>query len=462
MVDDKKINGSPAKSFFVHMLTRDIDLDDAVLDLIDNSLDGLLRVTGGNVSQYREYGVNISIKEDEFIIEDNCGGIPTEVAKKYAFRMGRPGELSGGEKLPTVGLYGIGMKRSVFKMGKDIKIITKNNKDTFCVKIDKKWLENDDAWDLTMSEAEEKIEERGTRIVVKDINPGVSTLFSSSSFASSLLKKISVYYAFALKNGFKIVLNDIEAKGKDIKFLFGKDDSLNMKPYFYQKEEDGLKTTIICGLIGQPDEDDPTKDIPEESQGDKIDAGWTIACNNRVVVYADKTMLTGWGDGLPKFHYQFNSIVGIVNFESDDPSKLPMTTTKKGVDTTSDLFFEVRRKMIEGAKYFKNYTNKWKNNRSAERKEVIKQSEYIDIEKAIPLMIKDPKWDGETYKPMSLPTPESKKKDDSKTTIKFEADKKMIEEVAPSFTDSDEYDKNEIGLMCLKSVHKRIKSGLSV
>ena len=27
---------SPVKSFFVHMLTRDIDLRDAILDLLDN------------------------------------------------------------------------------------------------------------------------------------------------------------------------------------------------------------------------------------------------------------------------------------------------------------------------------------------------------------------------------------------------------------------------------------------
>ncbi|GAB8979638.1 hypothetical protein OkiPb01104_48070 [Escherichia coli] len=34
---------SPSKRFFVSMLTRDIDLNDAILDLLDNCVDGALR-----------------------------------------------------------------------------------------------------------------------------------------------------------------------------------------------------------------------------------------------------------------------------------------------------------------------------------------------------------------------------------------------------------------------------------
>lgn len=34
------INASPTKNFFVEMLTRDIDLKDAILDLLDNCFAG--------------------------------------------------------------------------------------------------------------------------------------------------------------------------------------------------------------------------------------------------------------------------------------------------------------------------------------------------------------------------------------------------------------------------------------
>ncbi|MEL6260324.1 MAG: hypothetical protein AAFR12_04585 [Cyanobacteria bacterium J06626_6] len=39
------INAAPTKTFFVDMLTRDIDLKDAILDLLDNCIDGIQRVT---------------------------------------------------------------------------------------------------------------------------------------------------------------------------------------------------------------------------------------------------------------------------------------------------------------------------------------------------------------------------------------------------------------------------------
>ena len=40
---DDLINAEPTKSFFVDMITRDISLEQAVLDLVDNSVDGAMR-----------------------------------------------------------------------------------------------------------------------------------------------------------------------------------------------------------------------------------------------------------------------------------------------------------------------------------------------------------------------------------------------------------------------------------
>ena len=63
----------------------------------------------------------------------------------------------------------------------------------------------------------------------------------------------------------------------------------------------------------------------------QMDAGWTIICNDRAVLYCDRTELTGWGDaGVPRYHTQFIAISGIVEFQSNDAAKLPTTTTKRG------------------------------------------------------------------------------------------------------------------------------------
>ena len=72
--------GSPTKEFFVEMLTRDIELNDAILDLLDNCLDGVVRSCPERKKleddqYYRSYCAEINISKDSFTIRDNCGGI---------------------------------------------------------------------------------------------------------------------------------------------------------------------------------------------------------------------------------------------------------------------------------------------------------------------------------------------------------------------------------------------------
>ena len=143
-----KVDASPAKAFFVEMITRDIELQDAILDLLDNCIDGVRRLgrTRGE-HPYQGYHAHITFSEDEFVIEDNCGGIPYDVAQRYAFMMGRPAEYAGG-KAGTIGVYGIGMKRAIFKMGRSCVVFSDTQQKAFEVEITKAWLDDDQNWTL--------------------------------------------------------------------------------------------------------------------------------------------------------------------------------------------------------------------------------------------------------------------------------------------------------------------------
>jgi len=73
------VSAHPVKSFFVHMLTRDIELSDAVLDLLDNCIDGIIRTKSGKITGERPYdgfAAHISFDGQTFSIADDCGGIP--------------------------------------------------------------------------------------------------------------------------------------------------------------------------------------------------------------------------------------------------------------------------------------------------------------------------------------------------------------------------------------------------
>lgn len=370
----ENVKAYPAKTFFVNMLTRDIDLSDAILDLLDNCVDGILRSTqasntGGK--PYEGYSAKITINKDMFSIEDNCGGIPLEIAKEYAFRMGRP--EAHAQDLPTVGLYGIGMKRAIFKMGEESTVYSYNNSDKFKVHIDQEWLGNDNEWRLPLQTNEDlPLSNPGTLIQVTNLYDGISEEFGDETYINNLMKLISNHYSFIINKGFKVFVNETEINPHNILFIYTNDhDDKNISPYIYQGEIDGVKVDLKVGIYRETPTDDEL-DKEQVIKRTSEDSGWTIICNDRVVLYNDKTILTGWGESsVPNFHNQFIGIAGVVHFQSSDVNKLPLTTTKRGIDGSSKLYIYTKKYMREGTKLFTSYTNQIK-------KEIKKEKEYIE------------------------------------------------------------------------------------
>ena len=44
------IEGNPTKKFFIEMITRDISIEDAIIDLLDNSIDGATQINPNDLS----------------------------------------------------------------------------------------------------------------------------------------------------------------------------------------------------------------------------------------------------------------------------------------------------------------------------------------------------------------------------------------------------------------------------
>lgn len=358
--------GNPTKSFFINMLTRDIDINDAILDLLDNCLDGVVRKrkTDGLKKQasdfYAGYSAKIRITGNSFEIDDNCEGIPLDVAKNNAFRMGRD-EDGMKEDVATVGIYGIGMKRAIFKIGKSATVFSKTDNESFSVSIPSNW-DKEEEWSfpIRIDEAIEKTE-KGTKIIITDLNPGIKQLWEEEghrgSFVDELIEHIKASYSFIIERGFKVFVNDQEITPNSISFKFSEE----IKPFIYTRKIDDVSVRMAVGFYAAPPTIEESDHMAERSTRSTKDAGWTVICNDRVILFNNKDYLTGWGEyGVPKYHTQFIGIRGIVEFESNDPSKLPMTTTKRGVDLASPIYAETKKKMCEGLKLFINFTNNWK------------------------------------------------------------------------------------------------------
>src|SRR5579872_245037 len=203
-IDYTPVNASPVKSFFVSMLTRDIKLEEAILDLLDNCVDGILRSESklSGKKPYEGFFAKIEFDKDTFSISDNCGGIPWDVAD-YAFRMGRsddrPKDAPG-----TVGVYGIGMKRAIFKMGRDCLISTQNKDNKYEVEITSDWIDDEEQWKIPVKETKKAVAEDGTTILIGKLNPGIADSFGSDAkaFKTKLERMVATHYAFIIDKGF--------------------------------------------------------------------------------------------------------------------------------------------------------------------------------------------------------------------------------------------------------------------
>ncbi len=369
-----KAAASPNKRFFVHMITRDISLEACILDLLDNSVDGARddlrrrKITRDDSSLFEGYFANITFDDSHFEIRDNCGGIPMDDAINYAFNFGRP-EDAPAEADFAIGLYGIGMKRAVFKMGASILVASSTAAEAFEVNIEvPDWLrqtkrikeidspEGDEViqvedWSFPLTEAT-VWDAPGTELRVEDLYEGIADDFGDSTFADELIEILARDYSFILQKGFSITVNgsDVEPHAFELSVGGG------IIPANYSQREAGqIDVRIVAGIAVPPQDD---VEAEAELNYDPDFSGWFVLCNDRVILAADKSERTGWGTkGLPRWHSQYNGFVGIVSFHSVEPDLLPWDTTKRNVELSHPTYRRALTRMKDAARPYVAYTN---------------------------------------------------------------------------------------------------------
>ena len=463
--------GSPTKEFFVEMLTRDIELNDAILDLLDNCLDGVVRSCPERKKleddkYYRSYCAEINISKDSFTIRDNCGGIPRDTAENYAFRMGRVPTTNTDQ--PTIGIYGIGMKRAIFKIGKEAVVHTCHQGEKYSVVIPNNWAMDSDNWDFPIQEnaPTNPLSSDGTEVNITSINDSISDIWGTeeniTAFVEELKKAIQESYSLIIQKGFVIKINGSIVDANPVELLVQKGGTKQgIRPYVFSNKYGDVSVRLAIGFYAPMASDDDIDEM-NESKRSSYEAGITIVCNDRVVLYNDKSYLTGWGtNGVPNYHTQFIGIKGIVIFESNNPKELPMTTTKRGIDHSSAIYIAVKDRICEGLKMFTNYTNQWKGRQQQER-EHSRQAERVSYDSLFSESAKASfgvslraEAKGETYRPQ-LPKPINDKQ------YKIIRDSRSVEEIKTLteyfYGDRDEdVQASVIGEKCFETVLKSIK-----
>jgi hypothetical protein len=273
---------------------------------------------------------------------------------------------------------------------------------------------------------------------------------------------VATHYAFIIDKGLSVKINGKPVEPKPTQLIFhprpsGKKTPA-IQPYIFRGEIEGVKVFLAIGFTRPIPSQDEVLSEQDETRWSSLDAGWTIVCNDRAVVYCDRSELTGWGEsGVPRYHTQFIAITGVVEFSSDDPEKLPTTTTKRGIDASSTLYLQVKNKMRDGLRFFTDYTNRWKG-RFEESKSHIAGAKILGFEQLkveakkltfsrTPKVF--PKGKSEQFRP-SLPMP---KQDVKKTRISFLRANEEVRLVSGHLFKGDEHQEpSEVGGKCFDMV----------
>ncbi|MEV0623122.1 ATP-binding protein [Nonomuraea sp. NPDC050404] len=358
-----RVHANPEKRFFINMLVKDIELLPAILDLVDNSVDGARRLRGKG--PYDDLHVDLKVSEHEFRISDNCGGIDLDTARNYAFRFGRPQEFVG--TAGSVGEFGVGMKRALFKLGKGFVIDSRGQSTRFVldVNVDEWAREPGSDWSFTLSEIDEDYHPEGrdgvgTDILVGPLHESVTEDFSSSQTLASLKYQLRLRHREAMSQGLRITLNDDPIIPFTPQLMTGYGVVPIFRSFHIMQGEEVVNVRLYAGVRLTEREAATVDDDQAELFRTERDAGWYVFCNNRLLIAADRSSLTGWGNGQPVYHPQYRQFRGYVFLDAVASELLPWNTTKTGIDQDSRIWRRVFSEMLQAGQEVVTMLNKIK------------------------------------------------------------------------------------------------------
>ena len=310
--------------------------------MVDNCIDGAKRLRG-NDGDYTGLRIEIEIYGDRFRISDNCGGIPLDVARNHAFKFGRPKGYRSDAG--SVGLFGVGMKRALFKLGEHFSVTTVEPKSSFEIAVNvEAWADDNENWDFDLTNLRNQDfaeAETGTNILVSPLERSVRETFEADWFIRKVKHDVRVAHQHPMRSGLAISLNGEAIISSEWQLKEGEGLTPSLVKFDDTFSDDlELRTRLFAG-VGDPN---------------RANAGWYVFCNGRCVLEADQTSATGWsevsesGINLPAYHGQFARFRGYAFLDADDSSILPWNTMKTGLDPETPAYKRLRTRLIDAAR----------------------------------------------------------------------------------------------------------------
>lgn len=323
----KNINATPSKRIYRSIIS-DYDLKTSVCELIDNAIDVHEQSNGGPKLQV---AIDIDQEQQSIVITDNAGGVKEKELRKLI----SPGESSNQAQTQTIGIFGVGSKRSVVALSQEIKITTRYRKEpTFQIHYDDNWLALE-TWDLPYERADD-IRPSSTIIELYKLRFHVS-----SEDVTTLGSHLGMVYAFYLiRNKIELKLNGIAIEHRSFD-QWAYPPGAEPTEFVKILKTSDAKTKIEFKLTGG---------LTTERGSIAGDYGVYIYCNNRLIVRALKAAEVGFATGVAGVPHPKMSLARIIVELNGPASDMPWESDKAGINYNHQIFQNIRNDIIVAVK----------------------------------------------------------------------------------------------------------------
>ena len=331
------------KKRVLQSIARDINLNMAILELIDNSIDAWKRNNTGNklvIAIKVTKGDKDNGKLSQLDYEDNAGGIPVKKITEL-FTLGDTG-ASQYEK--SIGEFGVGLKRALFSLSKEFIIESKApQEDGFTCKVDVSSFLKDPEWKLEYSVGSSApLEKSIIRFLGLNYEIGDKT-------ERDFRKVIAETYSHTISNNGEIFVNNTEVTFH--KFDEWTEFAENYSEYSPKRVQSKVE------VEGKKVEVDITVGLMKtfHTTGEY---GFYIYCNDRLAVKDGKEEQLGFNG--KEFTYPHNRISRFrCEVRLNGPRSLvPWNSTKSGINYNLPLMSVLLPGLKKLAKPYLNFSNR--------------------------------------------------------------------------------------------------------
>lgn len=330
-----KLNAVPSKRLFLSIIA-DYDLNKSICELIDNAFDMWTR--SGRAAAL---AIDVVLDRDEnrIVVEDNAGGVARD---DLTFIVG-PGQSGSGATDDTIGIFGVGTKRAVVALAKEIRIVTRVTKsDTFQVEFDDSWLEDED-WQLPLFQVTDT-RPGTTRVELARLRVGID------EEAERLLRAHlgATYAKFLVLPEVVLRLNGIPIEPRFF-------DQWSYPPDFGPRRYSGNLRTPQ----GRDVQLEVVAGLSNESSPASGEYGVYFYCNDRLVAPAMKSIDVGFARGLAGLPHPKISLTKVIVSMKGDAEAMPWNSSKSDISTNHHTFLALHKWLVNVVSDYARISRVW-------------------------------------------------------------------------------------------------------